>query len=65
HTAAVQSPSPSSPSKLPYIQYLPTAKGPLTKRQERQRKLRQNLYNRRFFVSVQSAYGEEWYDADT
>ena len=42
----------------------PSAKGPLTKRQERQRKLRQNLYNRRCFDPVQSADGEEWYDAD-
>ena len=42
----------------------PSAKGPTTQRQDRQRKLRQGLYNRRIFEPVQSADGEEWYDAD-
>jgi hypothetical protein len=42
----------------------PSAKGPMTQRQDRQRKLRQGLYNRRMFEPVQSADGEEWYDAD-
>ena len=36
----------------------------MTQRQDRQRKLRQGLYNRRMFEPVQSADGEEWYDAD-
>ena len=36
----------------------------MTQRQNRQRKLRQGLYNRRLFEPVQSADGEEWYDAD-
>ena len=42
----------------------PSAKGPTTQRQDRQRKLRQGLYNRRMFEPVQSADGEEWHDAD-
>ena len=42
----------------------PSAKGPMTQRQDRQRKLRQGLYNRRLFEPVPSADGEEWYDAD-
>ena len=36
----------------------------MTQRQYRQRKLRQGLGNRRLFEPVQSADGEEWYDAD-
>ena len=36
----------------------------MTQRQDRQRKFRQGLYNRRIFEPVQSVDGEEWYDAD-
>ena len=36
----------------------------MTQGQDRHRKLRQGLYNRRVFEPLQSADGGEWYDAD-
>ena len=36
----------------------------MAQRRDRQRKRRQSLYNRRIVEPVQSADGEEWYDAD-